>query len=107
MPRDKTISLEAPPEALVELSRILRIYAEAAWPPGGSECAQASRESLISVANDIELAQQNTPGRAEFSRRQRATFRAALEYASESPELEASREIYQTLLLQLTPTKSR
>jgi hypothetical protein len=107
MARDKHISIDATPEQLIELSRALRIYAEAAWPPGGSDCAQASRESLLGVADAIEQAQQSTPGRAEFSRRQKATFRAALEYAIEHPELEAQSEIYQTLHRQLTPSTNR
>lgn len=107
MARGKTMTLEASPEHLFELSRALHIYAEAAWPPGGSECAQASHEALTSTADAIAQAQQLTPGRAEFSRRQKATFRAALEYATEQTELEAKREIYQTLLLMLSPSNNR
>ena len=107
MASGKTMTLEASPEHLLELSRALHFYAEAAWPPGGSDCAQASREALTSTADAVAQAQQITPGRAEFSRRQKATFRAALEYASEQTELEAKREIYQTLLLKLSPPTSR
>ena len=107
MARGKTMTLEASPEHLLELSRALHSYAEAAWPTGGSDCAQASREALTSTADAIAEAQQVTPGRAEFSRRQKATFRAALEYASEQTELEAKREIYQTLLLKFNQSTSR
>jgi hypothetical protein len=107
MAAGRTMTLEASPEQLLELSHALHFYAEAAWPPGGSDCAQASREALTSTADAIARSQQITPGRAEFSRRQKATIRAALEYASEHTELEARREIYQTLLHQLTPTTSR
>lgn len=36
------------------LVEALRAYTHAAYPPGGSECAQAARETLLDAADRIE-----------------------------------------------------
>lgn len=102
MARDKVARLQAEPDHLIELIAVLRRYAEAAWPPGGSECAQASRESLLSTADALEAALGKDPGSLAYKRRQRAVFRAALEYHLEHPGFEMHRSVHETLLQQLS-----
>jgi hypothetical protein len=102
MPRDKTLSIQAPSEQLGELVDVLGRYADAAWPPGGSECAQASRDALMTTAESLRRQLLDQPKQLEFSRRQRATFRAALEYHLQLPEYQDRQDMYLNLLNQLT-----
>jgi len=62
------------------LCRAIRDYAYAAYPEGGSDCAQVARYTLLELAQQIDAG--ITPDRhcVEISRRPRAMFRAALEY---------------------------
>jgi phage gp29-like protein len=79
----KTLTLSAPPELLQELCSVLRLYADAAWPPGGSECGQAARETLLNAVQGIEASiAADMP--ASMSRRLRATVRAASDYYVEA-----------------------
>lgn len=105
MPRDKTLTLKAPTEELIELVKVLGRYAEAAWPPGGSECAQASREALETTAAAMKEQLTDYPEQVEISRRQRSTFRAALEYHLQLPEYQERQGVYRNLLNQLTQTR--
>lgn len=59
------------------LSEALRGYADAAYPPGGSECAQVARETLRDSANVIDREASSTDG-ASLRRRQRALIRSAV-----------------------------
>ncbi|MGD9000151.1 MAG: hypothetical protein PVF75_07035 [Granulosicoccaceae bacterium] len=79
----KHLTLSAPPELLKELCSALRLYADAAWPPGGSECSQAARETLLNAVQGIEagIAAGAPPS---MSRRLRATVRAAIDYYAEA-----------------------
>lgn len=83
------------------LCRAVHDYAHAAYPPGGSECAQASREALLSLA---ERWQQSPLEQLSYRRRQRAVIKAALEYHCEWREeqlgrpLPQFREFWQQLL---------
>jgi hypothetical protein len=105
MARDKTISLHINAEQLAELVAVLHRYAHAAWPPGGSECAQASREALLTAAETMKEGFAEHPGEAYFNRRQRATFKAALEYHLEQPEFQDRHRLYTELLNQLSTTR--
>lgn len=103
MARDKTMTLHIDEDQLAELVAVLQRYAHAAWPPGGSECAQASREALLTAAQAMQDSYHS--GEAQFNRRQRATFRAALEYHMEQAEFQGSRDLYTELLNQLSTTR--
>jgi hypothetical protein len=79
----KTLTLSAPPELLNELCIALRLYTDAAWPPGGSECSQAARETMLNTVQRIEASiEAGEP--ASMSRRSRATVRAAIDYYTEA-----------------------
>lgn len=105
MARDKTLTLNAPTEQLTELIAVLGRYAEAAWPLGGSECAQASRDALVTTTESMMKQLADHPEQVEFSRRQRATFRAALEYHLQLSEYQDRHDQYQNLLNQLSTSR--
>jgi len=75
----KTFSLRATPEEAAQLAGALTAYAHAAFPPGGSECAQVSRETLLESARQI-AAQAGTDNGAQLRRRQRKVFKSALQW---------------------------
>ena len=62
------------------LSRATREYAHAAYPEGGSECAQVARYTLLNVADDIDAAIESDAGEVRVSRRIRTNLKAALAY---------------------------
>ena len=62
------------------LSRALREYAHAAYPEGGSECAQVARYALLSAATDIDAAIASDARELQVSRRLRTNLKAALDY---------------------------
>lgn len=71
----KQISLQCPDEILQLICRALAIYALAAFPLGGSECAAVSRDAIQNIA--ANLGQQQPP---QYSRRQRVQVKEAIEY---------------------------
>jgi hypothetical protein len=62
------------------LSRAVREFAHAAYPEGGSECAQVARYTLLNVATDLDAAIEANAGEVHLSRRIRPNLKAALEY---------------------------
>ena len=62
------------------LCTAIRDYAIAAYPPGGSDCAQVARYTLLELANQIEAGIVDAVASVEISRRPRAMIRAALQY---------------------------
>ncbi len=62
------------------LCTAIREYAHAAYPPGGSDCAQVARYTLLELANQIEAGSIGAGGVVEISRRPRAMIRAAVQY---------------------------
>lgn len=81
----KTITLEAPPLLQEIVVAALRTYAEAAYPPGGSECGQVARGAIMDVARAMELGFSEHGRRAEVSRRMRANLKSAIRYFCEQP----------------------
>ena len=73
----KSVRLVCGPQTCEQLCEALRAYAHAAFPPGGSECAQASRDSLLTLAQRF-AAEQATEGWIEVRTRQRALLRSAV-----------------------------
>lgn len=82
MPANKFIVLHCSRQLLDILLVALTQYAHAAYPPGGSECAQASRESLLNEVEKIKLSwkQDNT---AQMNRRIRVMAKSAVKYYCE------------------------
>jgi hypothetical protein len=62
------------------LCRAIREYAHAAYPEGGSDCAQVVRYTLLEAASAIDTAITTDHGEAVISRRLRTTLKAAIDY---------------------------
>ena len=62
------------------LCRAIRAYARAAYPEGGSDCAQVARYTLLELARQIDAGISPDNGCVEISRRPRAMVRAAIDY---------------------------
>ena len=58
----------------------IREYAHAAYPEGGSECAQVARYTLLELAEQINAGISDESHSVEISRRPRAMVKAAIEY---------------------------
>jgi hypothetical protein len=62
------------------LCRAIREYAHAAYPEGGSDCAQVARYTLLEAASAIDTAINADQDQAVISRRLRTTLKAAIDY---------------------------
>jgi hypothetical protein len=82
MSKVKSLSLDE--ATAVAIATAVFVYADAAYPPGGSECAQASNQSLKQLANAI-----HNSSRIPFSfkKRQRPMLKAAIRwfYSADNP----------------------
>ena len=92
----KTISLTGPTPALLTLIEVIQRYADAAYPVGGSECAQTARAGLLDTAENIkqqvELTEQCVQ-QITISRRIKTHIKAAIQYYLQtSTEQEESSE---------------
>ena len=84
----KFIELHAPIELIELLSSIITVYAHAAYPPGGSECAQASRETLLIARQRLLQEYDHLLQKTTMSRRLRAQFKAAINFSVENDDLD-------------------
>ena len=82
MSKVKPLTLDE--QTALAIATAVFVYADAAYPPGGSECAQASNQSLKQLAEAIR----NSP-KVPFSykKRQRAMLKAAIRwfYSEQNP----------------------
>jgi len=92
---DKRFQISCDQDTASLLGTVIRSYGDAAFPPGGSECAQASREALHGIAGNIE--NHAASDGALVSSRQRRLLRSAVSWYFN--EVEVSRQ--QQLLLEL------
>lgn len=76
----KELVLHCPPVIIDLLNDAIQIYAQAAYPPGGSECAQSAREALLVTAQKLLQDFNSDSGTSKMSRRIRSHVKAALEY---------------------------
>ena len=76
----KKIRLCCDPDIRDILCTAIREYAHAAYPVGGTECAQLARYTLLELAAEIEAGITGENESIEVSKRPRAMVRAALEY---------------------------
>jgi len=88
----KTILLTGPTSALRTLIEVIQLYADAAYPVGGSECAQTARAGLLDTAENIkqqvQLAEpvgsadsdQKGAMQVTISRRIKSHIKAAIQY---------------------------
>lgn len=79
MSRNKTFLLRCAPEFAAQLADAIETYARAAYPPGGSECAQVALQTLTESANVIRRDAATEQG-AMLRRRQRTQFKAAINW---------------------------
>jgi hypothetical protein len=88
--RRKTFEIPAGPHARRLLAELLRRFTAAAYPPGGSDCAQVARETLFTTVERIE--QYDAP--AVISTRQRPLLKQAVQwyFAEISPQDRAAHE---------------
>lgn len=76
----KKIQLCCDPDVRDILCTAIREYAHAAYPVGGTECAQVARYTLLELAAEIEAGITGENELIEVSKRPRVMVRAALEY---------------------------
>ena len=87
------------------LCTAIREYAHAAYPAGGSECAQVARYTLLELAAEIDAGISEGQTSVSISKRPRAMVRAALEYHfNRQDEADAAvsmqqRELFESLLM--------
>jgi len=82
----KMLTFSGPRPLQTALCQALRDYAEAAYPPGGSECGQVARAALMDAAVALETGFAESGSQAEVSRRLRAHIKAAVTYYCEQHE---------------------
>lgn len=93
----KLLRIESPPALSHRLGKVLQAYAEAAYPPGGSECGQVARAALMDAAEKILAGADQGLPYVELNKRLRSYFNAAVEYYCQQRE----NQIWQPLLEQL------
>ena len=79
--RQRYVMLEADNSQAATLAKSITAYAHAAFPKGGSECAQASREALLETASACQL---HEGGELALRKRQLGLIRAALRWYAEA-----------------------
>ncbi|WP_299871720.1 hypothetical protein [uncultured Cocleimonas sp.] len=92
--RKRTFIFDTSAGAGKALFKVLQHYADAAYPKGGSDCAAASREALLLIANKIESAENDNY--CEISTRQRPILNAAVNWYFKESGIEADNESTQT-----------
>ena len=75
-----TITLKCDLAVKEILCRAIREYAYAAYPEGGSDCAQVARYTLLELAQQIDAGITAAQRQVEISRRPRVMVKAAIEY---------------------------
>ena len=74
------------------LCAAIRDYAYAAYPEGGSECAQVARYTLLELATQIETGIDHDAASVQISRRPRAMVRAAIAWFYDRQDAEQGGE---------------
>lgn len=83
------------------LCAALRGYAHAAYPEGGSDCAQVARYTLLELADQVEAGISAASRSVAISRRPRAMLKAAIEYYFDCRDAaQGSASVHQRRLLQ-------
>lgn len=102
--KTRLVSLNCDPSQASELAEVIRTYAMAAYPPGGSECAQVAREALLDAAGQIAGHQ---GGPLQVRKRLLPQFRAAVRWCltQDAPaELRCAPELATVLQIQSKST---
>jgi hypothetical protein len=75
-----TITLKCDLAVKEILCQAIREYAFAAYPEGGSDCAQVARYTLLELAQQIDAGIASGRQQVDISRRPRVMVKAAIEY---------------------------
>jgi hypothetical protein len=102
----KTFTITAPVEQLTVFIAALRRYAHAAWPVGGSECAQASRDALLSFCDKLEVELGSRNSDICLNKRQRSVYKAALEFHLEQETFASDHDVYRALHAKINQRKT-
>ena len=99
----KIIVMTGPAPAFRTLSQAIQQYADAAYPPGGSECAQAARAGLLDTAEKILQQIDTHQSEVTISRRIKSHVKAAIQYylqvcTEQNADLEQATIRYELLL---------
>jgi hypothetical protein len=95
------------------LSLAIRDYACAAYPQGGSDCAQVARYTLLELANQIEGGIAGDLSTLRISKRPLAMIRAAVQYHFDRMDAEQGgksahqRALFDELLREIPVTRDR
>ena len=82
----KELVLHGPLSLVETLCRAIRLYAAAAYPAGGSECAQSAREAMLNAAQQLEAQFDIQTETTRMSRRISSHVKAAVDYYYDQPE---------------------
>ena len=95
--KNRTLTINCDAKTAHNLGQAIHAYAHAAYPDGGSECAQVARQTLLETA---ALCESHADGRLVLRRRQLPLLRAAVRwfFSTEGPGDVESRPAVETLL---------
>ncbi len=99
--KKRTFSIDcANSELCQKLYKILALFINNAFPPSGSDCAQATRDSLLELSEKIKNSSEN----CEINKRQRPLLKTAIVWYFEEVEV-SDTDQQQTLLLLIAKRK--
>ena len=75
--KNRTLTVSCDAETARNLGQAIRAYAHAAYPDGGSECAQVARQTLLETS---ALCESHADGPLVLRRRQLPLLRAAVRW---------------------------
>ncbi len=78
MAKNKSFTIYATADLLLRLANAISCYVEAAYPPGGNECGQVARETLLTTVQSIVKSANS--GEVKLRTRQRRMLVTAVEW---------------------------
>lgn len=97
MVKPRTVAIDCDAATTTRLADAVRAYANAAHPPGGSDCSHVARETLLDTARYCE---QTAGAPLQLRRRQISLLRAAVDwyFAQTGPQDKVTGERLSVLL---------
>ena len=75
---DKTFAIAVSQSQALKIAEAIEVYAHAAYPVGGSDCAQVSRDALLDLAKAFSSLEAD--GIVQVRKRQRRPLKAAVDW---------------------------
>ena len=75
---DKTFAIAVSQNQALKIAEAIEVYAHAAYPVGGSDCAQVSRDALLDSAKAFSSLEAD--GIVQVRKRQRRPLKAAVDW---------------------------